>query len=142
MAFKNGRRVCLRPASGLFSTLLLSRSAPGNGSSIATEYRNAAELAIETSGLQSMELVVKDTGGAAAGAIARSEEAVREGAAVILGPVFSGSVTSAASVARPASRSIIAFSSDPAAASNGVFLMSFLPTRWSTGRSPTPPASA
>lgn len=107
--------------------LLLPRSAPGNGATIATEYRNAAELAIEASGAQSMELVIKDTGGTAAGAIARSEEAVREGAAVILGPVFSGSVTSAASVARPANRSIVAFSSDPAAASNGVFLMSFLP---------------
>ena len=107
--------------------LLLPRSAPGNGAAIATEYLNAAQLAIETSGVQAMELVVKDTGGTAAGAIARSEEAVREGAAVILGPVFSGSVTSAASVARPANRSIIAFSSDPSAASNGVFLMSFLP---------------
>ncbi len=107
--------------------LLLPLSAPGNGAAIATEYRNAAELAIETRGPQTMELVIKDTRGTAAGAIARTEEAIREGSAVILGPVFSGSVTSAASVARPASRSVIAFSSDPAAASNGVFLMSFLP---------------
>lgn len=107
--------------------LLLPLSAPGNGATIAAEYKNAAELAIETRGPFSMELVVKDTGGTAAGAIARTEEAVREGSAVILGPVFSGSVTSAASVARPAGLSVVAFSSDPAAASDGVFLMSFLP---------------
>jgi ABC-type branched-subunit amino acid transport system substrate-binding protein len=107
--------------------LLLPLSAPGNGATIATEYRNAAELAIESRGTGSMELVIKDTGGTAAGAIARSEEAMREGSAIILGPVFSGSVTSAASVARPNNRSVIAFSSDPAAASDGVFLMSFLP---------------
>ena len=107
--------------------LLLPLSAPGNGAAIATQYRNAAEMAIETRGPHTMELVVKDTGGTAAGAIARTEEAVREGSAVILGPVFSGSVTSTASVARPAGRSVIAFSSDPAAASSGVFLMSFLP---------------
>ena len=107
--------------------LLLPLTAPGNGGTIAAEYRNAAQLALETRGESSMELVIKDTGGSAAGSIARTEEAVREGSAVILGPVFSGSVTSAASVARPNQRSIIAFSSDQSAASDGVFLMSFLP---------------
>ena len=107
--------------------LLLPLSAPGNGAAIAQEYRNAAQMAIEDRGEYTMELVIKDTGGSAAGAIARTEEAVREGSAVILGPVFSGSVTSAASVARPNNISMIAFSSDPAAASDGVFLMSFLP---------------
>ncbi|MCY6383047.1 penicillin-binding protein activator [Hoeflea prorocentri] len=109
--------------------LLLPLSAPGNGATIAREYRNAAELAIETRGQQSMELVIKDTTGTAAGAIARTEEAIREGSAIILGPVFSGSVTSAASVAGPQNRVMIAFSSDPSAASGGVFLMSFLPNQ-------------
>lgn len=109
--------------------LLLPISAPGNGSTIAAEYRNAAQLAMETRGNQTMELVIKDTGGTAAGAIARTEEAILEGSAIIVGPVFSGSVTSAASVARPNSRIMIAFSSDPSAASNGVFLMSFLPNQ-------------
>ncbi|WP_419907264.1 penicillin-binding protein activator [Hoeflea sp.] len=109
--------------------LLLPKSAPGNGAAIAAEYRNAAELAIAARGEQSMELVIKDTGGTAAGAIARTEEAVREGSAIILGPVFSGSVTSAASVAGPQNRIMIAFSSDPSAASSGVFLMSFLPNQ-------------
>ncbi|WP_169054132.1 penicillin-binding protein activator [Nitratireductor sp. XY-223] len=109
--------------------LLLPKTAPGNGAAIAAEYRNAAELAIEARGQQAMELVIKDTGGTAAGAIARTEEAVREGSAIILGPVFSGSVTSAASVARPQNRIMIAFSSDPSAASGGVFLMSFLPNQ-------------
>lgn len=109
--------------------LLLPISATGNGSTIAAEYRNAAELAIETRGAHTMELVIKDTGGTTAGAIARTEEAVREGSAIILGPVFSSSVTSAASVARPGKRLMIAFSSDPSAASDGVFLMSFLPNQ-------------
>jgi ABC-type branched-subunit amino acid transport system substrate-binding protein len=109
--------------------LLLPLSAPGNGSTIAAEYRNAAQLAMDTRGLDVMELVIKDTGGSAAGAIAKTQEAVLEGAAIILGPVFSGSVTSAASVARPKKRIMVAFSSDPSAASNGVFLMSFLPNQ-------------
>ena len=109
--------------------LLLPLSAPGNGSTIAAEYRNAAQLAMQTRGEQTMELVIKDTGGTAAGAIARTEEAVLEGSAIILGPVFSGSVTSAASVARPNNRIMISFSSDSSAASNGVFLMSFLPNQ-------------
>lgn len=109
--------------------LLLPLSAPGNGSTIAAEYRNAAQLAMNTRGLGTMELVIKDTGGTAAGAIAKTEEALTEGSAIILGPVFSGSVTSAASVARPQRRMMVAFSSDPSAASNGVFLMSFLPNQ-------------
>ncbi|MEM6464343.1 MAG: penicillin-binding protein activator [Pseudomonadota bacterium] len=109
--------------------LLLPISAPGNGSAIAAEYRNAAQLAIEARGTNVMELVIKDTGGTAAGAIARTEEAILEGSAIILGPVFSGSVTSSASVARPNNRIMVAFSSDPSAASDGVFLMSFLPNQ-------------
>ena len=109
--------------------LLLPLTAAGNGATIAAEYRNAAQLAMDMRGLGAMELVIKDTGGTAAGAIARTEEALREGTAIILGPVFSGSVTSAASVARPQKRTMIAFSSDPSAASNGVFLMSFLPNQ-------------
>jgi len=107
--------------------MLLPLSAPGNGATIANEFRNAAELAIETRGQQSMELVIKDTAGSPSIALTRTQEAVREGAAIILGPVFSSSVTSAASAARPSHRVMIAYSSDPSAASPGVYLLSFLP---------------
>ncbi|MBW8638202.1 penicillin-binding protein activator [Hoeflea sp. WL0058] len=109
--------------------MLLPLSAPGNGARVAAEYRNAAELALETRGEHTMELVIKDTGGTPLGARARAEEAMREGAALVLGPVFSTSVASAASVTRPGKRYAIAFSSDPTAASPGVYLMSFLPSQ-------------
>lgn len=109
--------------------MLLPLSAAGNGARVAAEYRNAAELALETRGEHAMELVIKDTGGTPQGARARAEEAIREGAALVLGPVFSTSVVSAATVTRPGKRVAIAFSSDPTAASPGVYLMSFLPSQ-------------
>lgn len=106
---------------------LVPRSAPGNGAAVAKQYRNAAEMAIADLGPNVMELVVKDTGGTAAGAITAAQEAVNEGASLVLGPVFSSSVTSARSILAQSNRPLIGFSSDPSAAGPGGYLISFLP---------------
>lgn len=106
---------------------LVPRTAPGNGAAVAKQLRNAAELAIEDLGSNVMELVIKDTGGTPAGAITATEEAINEGSSVILGPVFSSSVTSARSVISQSNRPLIGFSSDPTAAGPGGYLISFLP---------------
>lgn len=106
---------------------LVPRTAPGNGAAVAKQLRNAAELAIEDLGSNVMELVIKDTGGTPAGAITATEEAINEGSSVILGPVFSSSVTSARSVIPQSNRPLIGFSSDPTAAGPGGYLISFLP---------------
>lgn len=107
--------------------LLLPKSAPGNGATIATEFRNAAELALGDLGGPAIEIVVKDTGGDAAQAYTVANEAVREGSSAILGPVFSPAVKSAAPAVRAANIPQIAFTSDPAAASRGTWLIGFLP---------------
>lgn len=107
--------------------LLIPRTAPGNGSAVAKQIRNAAELAISDLGGDVMELVIKDTGGTPAGAITATQAAVREGSAVVLGPLFSSSVTSARSIVTQSGRPLVAFSSDPTAAGAGGYLISFLP---------------
>jgi ABC-type branched-subunit amino acid transport system substrate-binding protein len=106
---------------------LIPRTAPGNGAAVAKQLRNAAELAISDLGSDVMELVIKDTGGTPAGAITATQEAVQEGAAVVLGPVFSSSVTSARSIVTQTNRPLIGFSSDPSSAGPGGYLVSFLP---------------
>ena len=107
--------------------LLLPISAPGNAAQIAGELKNAALLAMEDWGMETLQLVIKDTLGTPNGAVDAASEASAEGASLALGPLFSGNVTAVTGVLRPAGRTIIAFSSDSRAAGNGVYLGSFLP---------------
>lgn len=107
--------------------LLVPQTAPGNGAAVAKQLRNAAELAISDLGSDVMELVIKDTGGTPNGAISAAQDAMTEGATMVLGPVFSSSVTSARSIIARTQRPLVGFSSDPTAAGPGGYLISFLP---------------
>lgn len=107
--------------------LLLPLSAEGNGAQVAAEMKNAAQLALEHSGLDALELVIKDTGGTEAGAAAAAQSAARERAALVLGPLFAANVRAAGSVLAPQGITIIAFSSDRSVAAPGIYLNSYLP---------------
>ncbi|WP_295811626.1 penicillin-binding protein activator [uncultured Nitratireductor sp.] len=107
--------------------LLLPLTAEGNASRIAAELKNAALLAMDDAGMQTLELVIKDTGGTTEGAAAAATQAVAEGSSAVLGPLFSANVRAAAPALRTTQTPMIAFSSDRAAASSGVYLNSFLP---------------
>lgn len=107
--------------------MLVPQTAAGNGSAVAKQLRNAAEMAVSDLGADVMELVIKDTGGTPAGAISATQMAINEGAAMVLGPVFSSSVTSARSIITKTQRPLIGFSSDPTAAGPDGYLISFLP---------------
>ena len=56
-----------------------------------------------------------------------AQQALDEGAEIILGPLFAQSVSAVGQVARPRNVPVIAFSTDANVASNGVYLLSFLP---------------
>ncbi|MBN8533259.1 MAG: penicillin-binding protein activator [Rhizobiales bacterium] len=110
--------------------LILPLSAP-NGQAAALSLRNAAELAIQdfsggNAASQNIQILVKDDRGTPDGARAATQEAIQQGAELILGPLFGPNVQAAAAVARPAGRSLIAFSSDASVAQRGVYLLSFL----------------
>src|SRR5690349_11516999 len=107
--------------------LLLPLSAPGNAGAAGQSMRNAAELAISEFNNPNIQLLVKDDGGSAQGAQQAAQQALDEGAEIILGPLFAGSVTQAGQVARGRGVPVIAFSTDSNVAGRGVYLLSFLP---------------
>ena len=106
--------------------LILPLSSP-NGGVAASGLKNAAELALSEFQSQDIKLLVKDDLGTADGAAAATKQAIAEGAELIIGPLFASSVQSASRVAQGAGKSMIAFSSDEAVASRGVYLLSFTP---------------
>ena len=107
--------------------LILPLSAPGNAGVAAQSMRNAAELALAEFNSPDIQLLVKDDAGAAATAQVAAQQAIAEGAEIILGPLFAQSVQAAAQAARPRGIPIIAFSTDTSVAARGVYLLSFLP---------------
>jgi branched-chain amino acid transport system substrate-binding protein len=107
--------------------LLLPLSAPGNAGLAGLSMRNAAELALAEFNNPNIQLLVKDDAGTAQGAQQAAQEALDQGAEIILGPLFAHSVTQAAQVARARNVPVIAFSTDSNVAGRGVYLLSFLP---------------
>jgi branched-chain amino acid transport system substrate-binding protein len=107
--------------------LILPLSAAGNDGVAGQTMRNAAELAIAEFNNPNIQLLVKDGGSTAEAARAGAQQAIDEGAEIILGPLFAQSVRFVGQVARPRNIPVIAFSTDANVASAGVYLLSFLP---------------
>jgi ABC-type branched-subunit amino acid transport system substrate-binding protein len=107
--------------------LILPLSAPGNAGVAGQSMRNAAEMAIAEFNNPNIQLLVKDDGGTAQAAQLAAQQSLDDGAQIILGPLFSQSVGFVAQAARPRNVPVIAFSTDTNVASNGVYLLSFLP---------------
>jgi ABC-type branched-subunit amino acid transport system substrate-binding protein len=74
-----------------------------------------------------IQLLIKDDGATPQGAGQSTQQALSEGAEIILGPLFALSVPATAQLARTRGVSVIAFSTDSSVAGRGVYLLSFLP---------------
>ena len=107
--------------------LILPLSASGNAGVAAQSMKNAAEMALAEFQNPNIQLLIKDDGGNPQGAAQGAQQALDDGAEIMLGPLFALSVPSTAQVARTRSVSVIAFSTDSSIAGRGVFLLSFLP---------------
>ena len=107
--------------------LLLPLSATGNAGKTAKALKEAAELALFAYNNPDIILIPKDTQGSAAGANLAAQQAVSEGAQLVIGPLFAESVAAASAVTRQANVPMIAFSTDSNVAGRGVYLLSFLP---------------
>jgi branched-chain amino acid transport system substrate-binding protein len=105
--------------------LLLPVSGMGPTAVLAKGLKQAAELALFEYDRPTIELIVKDDKGTPEGAIAATEEALAEGAEIILGPLFAPSVKAVTPIAKRANVPVVAFSSDASVAGPGVYLMSF-----------------
>jgi len=107
--------------------LILPLSAAGNAGLAAQSMKNAAEMALAEFTKPNIQLLIKDDAGTASGAQNAAQQALGEGAEIILGPLFAVSVGAVGQVARTRNVPVIAFSTDTSVASRGVYLLSFLP---------------
>jgi ABC-type branched-subunit amino acid transport system substrate-binding protein len=107
--------------------LILPLSAPGNAGVAAHSMKNAAEMALAEFSSPNVQLLIKDDGGTAGGAQSAAQQALGEGAEIILGPLFAHSVSAVGQAARARGVPVIAFSTDASVASRGIYLLSFLP---------------
>ena len=107
--------------------LILPLSATGNAGIAAQSLKNAAEMAITERDGQNIKLLVKDDRGTAEGSQQAAQQAVDEGAELILGPLFGHSVGGVAAIARGKGVPVISFSTNADVAASGVYLLSFLP---------------
>jgi ABC-type branched-subunit amino acid transport system substrate-binding protein len=107
--------------------LVLPLSATGNAGVAALSMKNAAEMALAEFQNPNIQLLIKDDGGNPQGAQQGTQQALDEGAEIILGPLFALSVPATAQLTRTRGVSVIAFSTDSSIAGRGVYLLSFLP---------------
>ncbi len=89
--------------------------------------KNAAEMALAEFQNPNIQLLIKDDTGSPQGAQQGTQQALDEGAEIILGPLFALSVPATAQFTRARGVSVIAFSTNSSVAGRGVYLLSFLP---------------
>ena len=107
--------------------LILPLSAAGNAGVAAQSMKNAAEMALAEFQNPNIQLLIKDDGGVPQSAQQVTQQALGEGAEIILGPLFAASVPATAQLTRAKGVPVIAFSTDSSVAGRGVYLLSFLP---------------
>ncbi len=99
----------------------------GKNAKLGQSMLNAAQMALFDIGYNNFELLPKDTKGTPQGARSAARSAIKDGAQLVLGPVFSPSVKAARQVTQSANINMIAFSTDWTLANNKTFLIGFLP---------------
>ncbi len=107
--------------------LILPLTAQGNAAVAGQAMSNAAEMALDEFKSANLELLVKDDAGSPDAARRGAEQAIAEGAQIILGPLFAQAVSAVGQVTRARNIPVIAFSTDTNVASRGIYLLSFLP---------------
>ncbi|MFD2265270.1 penicillin-binding protein activator [Lacibacterium aquatile] len=97
----------------------------GRNAAVGQALQNAGELAVFDIGTEGFVLLPIDT--EKAGAAAAAQEAIRQGAQAILGPLFAAQVPEVATVAMPANIPVITFSNDRMVAGPGVYVLGLSP---------------
>ncbi|QFT64288.1 penicillin-binding protein activator [Roseivivax sp. THAF30] len=102
--------------------LLLPRS-DANAGSIPRDLENAARLAVQSLDGVSVDLRVYDTAGQPATASAVAQQAVDEGAVVILGPLYGEAANAAAIAVADEGVNVLSFSNNPTIAGGNLFIL-------------------
>ncbi len=90
---------------------------------IARSLENAARLAQSDVRDATIDLVVYPTGGSTSGGAAAAQQAVAEGAKIIVGPLFSTETAGVQPVAESAGLSVLSFSNNPSVAGSNVYIL-------------------
>jgi ABC-type branched-subunit amino acid transport system substrate-binding protein len=106
--------------------LPFSNASPGTRA-LANGMLKAAELALYDSGNRDIILMTADDSAKPEEAAAAARKLLAQGSEVIVGPLFAGSVTAVAPLARDRGVPVIAFSTDRTVAGQGIYLLSFQP---------------
>ena len=115
------------PAGGAVKVaLLLPLTGNVNAQQVAKAMKQAAELALFDFDKPNVKLIPKDTHGTPDGARQAAQDAIKDGAELVIGPLFANEVSAVAPVAQAAGVPVLAFSSDRNVAGNGVYLLSFV----------------
>ncbi len=115
------------PAGGTIKVaLLLPLTGNVNAQGVAKAMKQAGELALFDFDKTTVQLIPKDTHGTPEGARQAAQDAVKDGAELIIGPLFASEVSAVAPVAQASRIPVLAFSSDRSVAGNGVYLLSFV----------------
>jgi branched-chain amino acid transport system substrate-binding protein len=107
--------------------MLLPVSGYGPQAVTAKGMKQAGELALFELDNPLVQLIVKDDKGSPQGAAQAAQEAISEGAEIIVGPLTGASASAVAPVARQSNVPVLTFSNDRRVAGNGVYLMGVLP---------------
>lgn len=98
----------------------------GKNAALGTAMQRAAQMAIFDTGTQ-VELLPRDSGESGNSAGQAAKAVIGQGADIILGPLFSQSISPVAQQARGAGINVVAFGTDANQAGGNVFLLSILP---------------
>ena len=115
------------PPGPVSVALLLPLSGPS--AKLGQALFEAAQLALFDIDNENFVLLPRDTGGTPEAAAAAARQALDDGAQLVLGPLFSGSVAAVAQMTEYSGVNVVAFSSDRSVARPGVYLMGFLPAQ-------------
>jgi ABC-type branched-subunit amino acid transport system substrate-binding protein len=103
--------------------LLVPASGGGGGATIAASLENAARLAVSDLQGAQIDLRVYDTGGNPQRAAQVAQQAVSEGARIILGPVFAEEANATGVAVASQGVNVLSFSNNPAIAGGNVFVL-------------------
>lgn len=109
----------------LKAAILLPLSGPHED--IGQAMLQAAQLALFDMGYDDFELMPRDTKGTRQGATKAMQDAINDGVQIVMGPLFSESVSAVKPLARRNNINVLAFSTDWTLAGDNTFIMGFLP---------------
>ncbi|MDX1581120.1 MAG: penicillin-binding protein activator, partial [Alphaproteobacteria bacterium] len=99
----------------------------GQDAQLGQTMLRAAQLALFDAGEDRLVLMPRDTQGAPQGAQRAAEQLLADGVEVILGPLFSSSISAIAGLAQQAGVPVIGFSNDTTVSGGNVYLLGFTP---------------